>query len=54
MIDEMWMRGWNDNHARFSIDAQRGLHRLAAGLGVISRRGMKAAKRERGEAGNGR
>lgn len=30
MIDEMWMRGWAENHGRFSADLDRGLSHIAA------------------------
>jgi hypothetical protein len=29
MIDEMWMRGWAENHGRFSADLDRGFARIA-------------------------
>lgn len=38
MIDEMWMRGWNDNHSRFSADIDRGIATLAGAISRLRRR----------------
>ncbi len=32
MIDEMWMRTWNDGHGRLSADMDRGFERLASAV----------------------
>ncbi len=29
MLDEMWMRGWEENHGRFSADLDRGFGKIA-------------------------
>ena len=29
MMDEMWMRGWAENHGRFSADLDRGFSQIA-------------------------
>lgn len=45
MMDEIWMRSWNADHARFSADLDRGLAQLAAALKpLFARRPRGAAK----------
>ena len=38
MQDEHFMRGWSDNHARFSTDVDRGFGALAGMIGHLRRR----------------
>ena len=38
MIDEMWMRGWAENHSRFSADFDRGFARIAGAVARLRRR----------------
>jgi hypothetical protein len=38
MIDEMWMRGWAENHGRFSADLDRGFAQIAGALARLRRR----------------
>lgn len=38
MIDEMWMRGWAENHGRFSADLDRGFARIAGAIARLWRR----------------
>jgi hypothetical protein len=38
MIDEMWMRGWAENHGRFSADLDRGFARIAGAIARLRRR----------------
>jgi hypothetical protein len=38
MIDEMWMRGWAENHGRFSADIDRGFAQIAGVLARLRRR----------------
>ncbi|WP_158682038.1 MULTISPECIES: hypothetical protein [Sphingopyxis] len=37
MIDEMWMRGWAENHGRFSADLDRGFASLATAIARLRR-----------------
>ena len=47
MMDEIWMRSWNADHARFSADLDRGFAQLGAALKPLFARrprgGVKAA-----------
>ncbi|MGB3317463.1 MAG: hypothetical protein WA978_00635 [Sphingopyxis granuli] len=37
MIDEMWMRGWAENHGRFSADLDRGFASLTTAIARLHR-----------------
>ncbi|WP_212597833.1 hypothetical protein [Sphingopyxis granuli] len=37
MIDEMWMRGWAENHGRFSADLDRGFASLTTAIARLRR-----------------
>ena len=43
MIDEIWMRGWAENHGRFSADLDRGFARIGQAWRSWRRRGVPAA-----------
>lgn len=51
MIDEMWMRGWADNHGRFSADLDRGLSQIAQAWRWWRRRGPGAGGSAKPRAG---
>lgn len=43
MIDEMWMRGWAENHGRFSADLDRGFAQIARAWREWRGRGARPA-----------
>ena len=43
MIDEIWMRGWADNHGRFSADLDRGFSQIASAWRAWRRRARAAS-----------
>lgn len=43
MMDEIWMRSWNADHARFSADLDRGFAQLGAALKPLFARRPRGA-----------
>lgn len=43
MMDEMWMRGWTENHGRFSADLDRGISQIAQAWRNWRARGARPA-----------
>ncbi|WP_260581774.1 hypothetical protein [Sphingopyxis sp. PET50] len=53
MQDEQWMRGWAENHERFSADIDRGIAALAGAIARLRRRRDSRDASVRGRLGLG-
>ncbi|ALC13573.1 hypothetical protein LH20_16565 [Sphingopyxis sp. 113P3] len=51
MMDEMWMRGWTENHGRFSADLDRGISQVAQAWRNWRARGARPAAPSKPRAG---